>query len=165
MRQPGRRPAVPGCWPQGPHPLSSSSGGPPWSVPVITDGHGDKRSGIRAAPTKKTFSQDLCVYSSVPSFCRKTTPSKPIVLDSTCGLPKRLVMNAPVPVSNGHYWNRVVRGKVDLDGFLLTTSSPCCAFSTPLQVLNATVSTMVLVLKLRDNDGDGSLQQDFTSAT
>ena len=94
--------------------LSGSSSGPPRSGPVIADGDRDKTSGIRDALNKKALSQGLCFCSSVPSFCRKTTPSKSSVLDSTCRLPKELAANAPVPASNGHHWSIAVSGKVDL---------------------------------------------------
>ena len=117
--------------------LSGSSGGSSWYVPVIADIHVDEKSGIRATPNKKELPQGLCfcVYPSL-LFVAKQPHPKPIFLDSTCGLPKGLEENSPVPASNGHCWSRAVSGKVDLF-FFLTTSSPCCVFSTPLQVFNA----------------------------
>ena len=80
-----------------------SSGGPPRSVPIIADGHGNEKSGIRAAPNKKALSQGL--YFSVHLsllFVNKTTSLRSTFLDSTCELPKGLAANAPVPASNGH---------------------------------------------------------------
>ena len=111
---------------RGPSPLSSTAARMASAAPGAPQDHPGPRP-----PNKKAISRGLCfsIHLSL-LFVNKTTPPRSTFLDSTCGLPKGLEANAPVPASNGHCWSRAVSGKVDLGFFSLLL--PRAVFSLPV---------------------------------